>query len=323
MEAIGLDSSSSHPSTGPASLALATPETIYWILMMRLGGVEAGGTKFVCAVSEGPEIILRVSFPTTTPEETIARAIDFFRGHQVAAIGIASFGPIDLDRTSPTYGYITATPKDGWRNTDIAGPLAKAFGVPIGFDTDVNGAALGESVWGAGQGLTDVLYLTVGTGIGGGALSGGKPVHGAIHPEMGHVRVPRDPADSFPGCCPFHHDCLEGLASGTAMFQRWGTRAQDLAGDHPAWRMEARYLALGILNFVMTLSPQRVIVGGGVMHRTLLYDLVREEFHRLVNGYLQSPHIANLDAYIIAPGLGDNAGVLGAIALAQSALALQ
>ncbi|MBL8232142.1 MAG: ROK family protein [Bryobacterales bacterium] len=290
---------------------------------MRLGGVEAGGTKFVCAVGEGPGITERVSFPTTQPGETIARAIEFFRDHEVAAIGIASFGPVDLDRTSPTYGYITATPKEGWRNIDIAGPFVKAFGLPIGFDTDVNGAALGESVWGAGQGLGDVLYLTVGTGIGGGALSGGKPVHGMIHPEMGHVRVPRDSADPFSGCCPFHGDCLEGLASGTAMFQRWGARAQDLGDDHPAWRMEARYLALGILNFVMTLSPQRVIAGGGVMHRTLLYDLVREEFHRLVNGYLQSPLLANLDSYIVAPGLGDDAGVLGAIALARHALALQ
>lgn len=289
--------------------------------MALFGGVEAGGTKFVCAIGTGPEIVERVSFPTTTPEQTLRMAIDFFHNRQLAAIGIASFGPVDLDPASPTYGFITATPKDGWRNTDIAGPLARATRVPIGLDTDVNGAALGEATWGAGQGLSDILYLTVGTGIGGGALSGGKPVHGMMHPEMGHIRIPRDPSDSFPGCCPFHRDCLEGLASGTAMFERWGLRAQQLPDDHPAWRLEARYLALGMLNFVMTLSPQRIIAGGGVMHRSLLFPLIREEMQSLLAGYLQSPPIADLDTYLVPPALGDDAGVLGAIALARRASA--
>lgn len=289
--------------------------------MALFGGVEAGGTKFVCAIGTGPEIVERVSFPTTTPEQTLRLAIDFFHNRQLAAIGIASFGPVDLDPASPTYGFITATPKDGWRNTDIGGPLARATRVPIGLDTDVNGAALGEATWGAGQGLSDILYLTVGTGIGGGALSGGKPVHGMMHPEMGHIRIPRDPSDSFPGCCPFHRDCLEGLASGTAMFERWGLRAQQLPDDHPAWRLEARYLALGMLNFVMTLSPQRIIAGGGVMHRSLLFPLIREEMQSLLAGYLQSPPIADLDTYLVPPALGDDAGVLGAIALARRASA--
>lgn len=289
--------------------------------MALFGGVEAGGTKFVCAIGTGPEIVERVSFPTTTPEQTLRLAIDFFHNRQLAAIGIASFGPVDLDPASPTYGFITATPKDGWRNSDIAGPLARATRVPIGLDTDVNGAALGEATWGAGQGLSDILYLTVGTGIGGGALSGGKPVHGMMHPEMGHIRIPRDPSDSFPGCCPFHRDCLEGLASGTAMFERWGLRAQQLPDDHPAWRLEARYLALGMLNFVMTLSPQRIIAGGGVMHRSLLFPLIREEMQSLLAGYLQSPPIADLDTYLVPPALGDDAGVLGAIALARRASA--
>lgn len=289
--------------------------------MALFGGVEAGGTKFVCAIGTGPEIVERVSFPTTSPEKTLRQAIDFFQNRQLAAIGIASFGPVDLDPASPTYGFITATPKDGWRNTDIAGPLARATRVPIGLDTDVNGAALGEATWGAGQGLSDVLYLTVGTGIGGGALSGGKSVHGMMHPEMGHIRIPRDPSDSFPGCCPFHRDCLEGLASGTAMFERWGLRAQQLPDDHPAWRLQARYLALGMLNFVMTLSPQRLIAGGGVMHRSLLFPLIRKEMQALLAGYLQSPPIADLDTYLVPPALGDDAGVLGAIALARRAIA--
>jgi fructokinase len=288
--------------------------------MKRFGGLEAGGTKFVCAIGQGPEIVERISIPTTTPGQTIGQAVAFFRERNVAAIGIASFGPVDLDPASPTYGFITATPKPGWRNTDIVGPFVRATGVPVGFDTDVNGAALGEAEWGAGRGLSDLLYLTVGTGIGGGALSAGRPVHGMIHPEMGHIRIPRDPADPFRGCCPFHGDCLEGLASGTSIFERWGIRAQDLPDDHPAWRMEARYLALGILNFVMTLSPQRVIAGGGVMHRPLLYGLIREELRGLLNDYLCSPRIADLESYLVPPGLGDNAGVAGAIALASRAL---
>ncbi|MCS7023379.1 MAG: ROK family protein [Bryobacteraceae bacterium] len=288
--------------------------------MIRLGGLEAGGTKFVCAVGNGATVQQRVSFPTRKPEETLAEALAFFKHHPVQALGIACFGPVDLNPSSPTFGRITATPKPHWQNTDIVQPFAQALGIPVHFDTDVNGAALGEWAWGAGRGLNDVLYLTVGTGIGGGALSGGRPIHGLIHPEMGHIRVPRDPSDCFAGCCPFHGDCLEGLASGAAIHQRWGRAGEKLEDSHPAWRLEARYLALGLVNLVMTLSPQRVILGGGVMRRPPLYTLIRQEFKMLVNDYLQANQLKDLESYIVAPALGENAGVVGAFVLAQQAL---
>ena len=276
------------------------------------GGIEAGGTKFVCAVGSGPQDLERTTFPTTTPEETIARAIAFFRERApLRALGIASFGPVDLDPRSETYGYITSTPKAGWANTDISGMVGRALGVQVRLDTDVNAAALAESQWGSARGLDDVVYLTVGTGIGGGALAGGRLVHGLVHPEMGHMRVPRDRyADTYPGVCPYHGDCLEGLASGPAIEQRWGTRAENLPADHLAWRLEARYLAAGVVNLVCTLSPRRVIMGGGVMEQAHLFPLIREEVATALNGYVALPEIG-------PPALGKDTGVLGAIALAM------
>jgi fructokinase len=281
--------------------------------MTTYGGLEAGGTKFVCAIGTGPDDLERIAFPTTTPEETIGRAIAFFRERDaLRALGIASFGPVDLDPCSTTYGYITSTPKPGWSHTDIAGTMGRALGVPVHFDTDVNAAALAESRWGSARGLDDVVYLTVGTGIGGGALVGGRLVHGLLHPEMGHMRPPHDRiADPYGGICPFHGDCLEGLASGPAIEQRWGVRAHDLSPDHPAWRLEARYLAAGVVNLVCTLSPRRVILGGGVMEQAHLFPMIREEVATLLNGYVVAPEIG-------PPALGNNAGVLGAIALAMS-----
>ena len=286
----------------------------------RYGGIEAGGTKFVCAVGTAPDDVRETRFPTTTPDESIHRAIAFFREQpRIAAIGIASFGPIDLHPDSPTFGYITTTPKPGWANTDLAGAIKRALGVPVGFDTDVNVAALGEQRWGAAQGLDTFIYLTIGTGIGGGGLSSGKLLHGLIHPEMGHIRLPHDLArDPFPGSCPYHGDCLEGLASGPALEKRWGVRAETLPPDHPAWELEAHYLALALVNFICTLSPQRIIMGGGVMEQAQLFPLIRREVQQLLNGYVQSPAIIeNIDAYIVPPGLGKRAGVLGAIALAE------
>ena len=273
------------------------------------GGIEAGGTKFVCAVGTGPkDLRARAEFPTTSPEETIARAVAFFREHgPVAAVGIASFGPVDLKA-----GRITSTPKPGWANTDFAGTVRRALGVPVGFDTDVNGAALGEWRWGAARGLDTFLYLTVGTGIGGGGLANGRPMHGLMHPEVGHIRIPHDrAADPFAGACPYHGDCLEGLAAGPAIEARWGCRGELLAPDHPAWELEARYLALGIVNFVCTFSPERVIVGGGVMRHAGLLGMIGREVRCLLNGYLEPPEI-------VAPGLGGNAGVLGAMALGEA-----
>src|SRR5688572_4415011 len=224
--------------------------------MSRYGAIEAGGTKFVCGAGTGPDDLDFIQFPTTSPAETIARAIDFFKGKQLAAVGIASFGPVDLKT-----GFITASPKAGWNNVDFVGTVRKALALPVGFDTDVNGAALAEARWGAAQGIDDFVYITVGTGIGGGAIVNGKLVHGRLHPEMGHVRIPRDPTDSHPGSCPFHIDCLEGLAAGPALQARWGT-ASELPPAHPAWKLEAHYLALGIANLACTLSPQRIVLGG-------------------------------------------------------------
>jgi fructokinase len=290
--------------------------------MARLyGGIEAGGTKFVCAVGSGPDDVrAEVRFPTTIPEETIGQAIDFFRGQKadLAAIGIASFGPVDPDPESPTFGHITSTPKPGWANTDIRGQIQRALGLPVGFDTDVNGAALAEHRWGAAQGLTTFAYLTIGTGIGGGGMVGGQLMHGLVHPEMGHVRVPHDrKVDPFSGICPFHGDCLEGLASGPALKARWNQPPETLPPEHPAWRLEAHYLALALMNLVCTLSPQRIILGGGVMQARHVFPLIRTEVRELLNGYVQAPQVLDeIDGYIVPPALGDRAGVLGAIALA-------
>jgi fructokinase len=286
------------------------------------GAIEAGGTKFVCAVGSGPDDLRSVQFPTTSPQKTIDAAVDFFRREaagRLVALGIGSFGPIDLNRASPHYGFITATPKPGWQNTDLAGPLRAALQVTVEFDTDVNAAALGETRWGAARDVESCLYLTVGTGIGGGAVANGRLLHGMMHPEMGHIRIPHNlAADPYRGGCPFHGDCLEGLASGPAMQERWQKPAAELPSGHAAWALEARYLALAIANYVFTLSPARVILGGGVMQQTQLFPLIREEFRKILNGYIQMPQIlTELDCYIVPPALGNRAGVLGALALAM------
>ena len=246
------------------------------------GAIEAGGTKFVCLVGSGPDDIrAETRFPTTTPEATLRNALEFLRAEQVrqgplAAVGIASFGPVDLHPGSATFGFITSTPKPGWANVDVAGAARAALGVPVGFDTDVNAAGLAEWRWGAAQGLDSVLYLTVGTGIGGGGLMDGRLLHGLVHPEMGHIRIPHDlQLDPFPGVCPFHGDCLEGLACGPAIKARWQQPAEELPHDHPAWPLEARYLALALVNFICTLSPRRIVVGGGVMSNPRLLPMIR------------------------------------------------
>ena len=291
------------------------------------GAIEAGGTKFVCAIGSGPDDLQEmVSFPTTRPQETMEKTIHYLQSVQknhgaLQAIGIASFGPLDPRPVSPTYGYITATPKPGWSNFDFAGAIQKEISLPIGFDTDVNGAALSEWRWGAGQGLDTIIYLTIGTGIGGGGLINGELMHGLIHPEMGHIPLPHDwAADPFPGFCPFHGDCLEGMAAGPALEKRWGLRAENLPAGHPAWELEAHYLALGLRNLICTLSPQRIILGGGVMQQPHLFPLIRQKVQQSLNGYVQSPWLhEQIDEYIVPPGLGARAGVLGAIALAMQA----
>lgn len=289
------------------------------------GGVEAGGTKFVCAVG-GPtlELHARTSFPTTTPSETLERTIDFFRSYRgdgrLAAVGVGSFGPVDPDPASATFGYITTTPKAGWRQTEFAGRLRRALEVPIGFDTDTNAAALGEHAHGAAVGLDTFLYLTVGTGVGGGALVGGRRLHGLLHPEMGHVALPRAAGDAFEGACPFHGDCLEGMISGPALEARTGRPPHELPPDHEVWTHTVHYLAAALVNFVCVLSPQRLILGGGVMHQSHLFPRVRRRVQDLLNGYLQCPQILDdMDTYIVPPGLGDDSGVVGALALAREA----
>jgi fructokinase len=289
------------------------------------GGIEAGGTKFICAIGADPENIhSRIRIETTTPAETIGKAIDYFRQQQeqysLTSIGIGSFGPLDLDKNSNTYGCITSTPKPGWRNTDLVKPIRQALKIPIAFDTDVNAAALGEYRWGAARTLTDFIYLTIGTGIGGGGMQNGKLIHGLSHPEMGHILLPHDSTiDSFTGCCPFHNDCFEGLASGPAIEKRWGVASRDLPDDHPAWELEAHYIALACVNYTCTLLPQRIILGGGVMNRKILLPLIHAKTRRILNDYIQLPLIVTeIENYIVLPGLGNAAGIAGAIALARS-----
>jgi fructokinase len=284
------------------------------------GGVETGGTWCVCALGTGPDDLrAHETFPTTSPEPTLDRIVAFFDAQPApAAVGVGSFGPVDLDPDSPTWGSVTTTPKPDWGDTPVATVLRDRLGVEVAFDTDVNAAALAEYRWGAGRNLPSVCYLTVGTGIGAGLVIGGQPVHGLVHPEVGHLRIPHDKErDPFPGVCPTHGDCWEGLASGTALAERWGASPEDLADDHPAWDLEADYLALGILSIVSVASPHRVIVGGGVLERGPLMSAVRERLRDLVRGYLATPLLGErIDDYLVPPSLGDDAGVLGALALA-------
>lgn len=304
-----------------------------------VGAIEAGGTKFVCAVGVGPRtgLVAREQFDTgDSPPRLLGQIAEWFDAAQrehgrLAALGIASFGPVDLQVGSPTYGFITSTPKPHWQNTDLLTPLRQRLGdLPIGFDTDVNGAGLGERQWGAAAGLDDFLYITIGTGIGAGGMARGRLLHGLVHPEMGHIRVPRLPGDTFPGVCPFHGDCWEGLCSGTALAARAGCPAEQLPPDHAAWEYETHYIASAIANLVCTLSPRRVIVGGSVrragqLGETEFFRRIRATFRRLLNGYIASPSLSEsaIDDYIVPPILGDDAGICGAVALAHAALGLE
>lgn len=292
------------------------------------GGIEGGGTKFVCAVGTSPDDIRREErFPTVTPQETLDKAIAFFRQaeadfEKLSALGIACFGPLDPNPDSPTFGHILPTPKPGWSNADVVGMLKSAYEIPIAFDTDVNGAAIGEWTWGVAQGLDTFIYLTIGTGIGGGAMVNGKLLHGLLHPEMGHIPLPHDrERDPFEGWCPFHKDCFEGLANGPALEKRWGQKAETLPSDHPAWDLEAHYIALALSTYIVTLSPQRIILGGGVMGQEFLFPMIRQKVKEALNGYVQSPAVGeDISKFIVPPGLGTRSGMLGAIALARRAL---
>ena len=287
------------------------------------GGIEGGGTKFNCAVGSGPDnIIAEARFPTTTPTETIGQVIEFFQPYvnQMHGIGLGSFGPFDADPASPTYGYITTTPKPHWGNTNVLGMLKEKINLPIAVDMDVAVAGLGEAKWGASKNDSHSLYLTIGTGIGGGYIIHGQPLRGLVSLEMGHIRLARDPQlDPFRGACPYHGDCFEGLAAGPAVEKRFGQRGETLPDDHPFWELEAGYIAQALVNYILSLAPQRIIIGGGVMQKDFMFPSVRRKTQALLNGYINHAMILNhIDEYIVPPALGGRSGVLGSIALAMS-----
>ncbi|MBS1675782.1 MAG: ROK family protein [Actinobacteria bacterium] len=286
---------------------------------MSFGGIEAGGTKWVCAIGGAGVEPARVEiFPTTTPAETIGRAVEFFAAEpDLEALGVGLFGPVEVRRDSPRWGTILTTPKPGWEGTDVAGALARSLRVPIALDTDVNAAAVGEWRHGAARGVDTFVYVTVGTGIGGGVFVDGRPLHGLQHPEVGHMMVPHDRSrDPFEGSCPFHGDCLEGLASGTAMRARRGRPAEELGDDPEAWELEAEYLALGLANVVLVVSAERIVLGGGVGGAPGLIERVRTRLREILAGYVDAPALRDMDTYLVPPGLGSRSGVVGALTLA-------
>lgn len=289
---------------------------------MLIGGIEAGGTKMVCAVGDENGVIKdRTSFPTRQPEETFADMIAYYRNWDIQALGIGCFGPVDLNRQSRTYGYITKTPKPGWGNCDIVGAFKDALGVPVGFDTDVNGAVLGEVTWGAARGLDSAIYITIGTGVGVGVYVNGGLLHGLVHPEGGHILLIRHPKDTYEGKCSFHKNCVEGLAAGPSIEARWGKKAAELADRDEVWEMEAYYIAQAITDYILSYSPQKIILWGGVMHQEKLFGMVRKEVLNLLNGYVAHEAITeHIDQYIVPPALGEDPGIMGAIKLGLDAL---
>ena len=289
---------------------------------MRLGALEAGGTKMVCAIcDENGNVSDRVSIPTTTPAETMPKLQEYFRDKNVDCLGIACFGPIDLRENSDTYGYITTTPKAGWANTDVVGAF-KELGVPVGFDVDVNGSVLGEVTFGIGKGKNHVIYITIGTGLGVGVYQEGKLLHGMQHPEGGHILLPIHPKDPMKrGVCPFHPNCLEGLASGTSVRERWGKGGQDLVDRDEVWDLEAFYLATALVSYTAILSPELIILGGGMMHQSeQILPRVHAQYKELLNGYIKTEQTMKPEEYIVCQSLNDNQGILGAAMLGLQAM---
>jgi fructokinase len=274
----------------------------------------------VCAIGTADgQLLAEATFPTKDPAETTRELVAFFRGKTIKALGIGAFGPVDLNPASPTYGHILDTPKLAWRYFDFAGTLKRALGVPVGIDTDVNAACLGEMTYGCAKGLKNVLYLTVGTGIGAGIAVDGKLVHGMLHPEAGHILLTPHPEDSFPGLCPYHKNCFEGMASGPAIAERWGAKAADLHDQAKVWEVESYYLGQALVNYILVLAPEKIILGGGVMKQTQLFPLVRRQVARLLNGYLKTKELQDLDSYIVPNSLQERQGILGALELAKRA----
>lgn len=287
---------------------------------MIYGALEAGGTKMVCAIGdENGSIFDRISVPTETPEITLPKLIDYFKDKQIETLGIGCFGPIDLNRKSKTYGSITSTPKVAWRNCAIVKAFEEALHIPVGFDTDVNGSVLGEVTWGCAKGLSNVIYITIGTGVGVGVYAQGMLLHGMLHPEGGHILLPKHPSDTYKGRCPYHGDrCLEGLAAGPAIEERWGRRGVELADKKEVWELEAYYISVALANYILTLSPQKIILGGGIMHQEQLMPLIRKEVLSLLAGYLSTPELSDIDKYIVLPSLDDNQGIMGALKLGMN-----
>lgn len=289
---------------------------------MKLGSIEAGGTKFVLGVgNERGEIFDSLTLPTRTPEETIPEVIAYFKNNPVDAIGLGSFGPVDVRKNSPTYGSIMNTPKLPWRNYPFLKTIQDALQVPIGFSTDVNAAALGEKTFGAAQGLNSCLYITIGTGIGAGAIVNDRFIEGLSHPEMGHIFVRRHPEDDFVGSCPYHGDCLEGLAAGPAIEKRWGKKGVELSDRNEVWELEAYYIAQALAQYILILVPERIIIGGGVSKQRSIFPFIREKVKELLNDYISVPELdEGINQYIVPPQLEGNSGLIGGFVLGQLAL---
>lgn len=288
---------------------------------MRLGALEAGGTKMVCAIGdENGEIFDKISIPTLTPADSMPKMIQYFKENNIEALGIGSFGPIDLHKDSPTYGYITSTPKQAWTNYDFVGGFAKELNCPIGFDTDTNAAALGEASFGATKGLDCSMYITIGTGIGVGIFVENKLLHGMLHPEAGHILMAKHPQDNYAGKCPFHGTCFEGVAAGPAIEERYGAKADTLEDRGDVWEMEAFYIAQALVNYTLTISPKRIVLGGGVMHQKQLFPLIREQFAKMLNGYVKTRELEDLESYIVPSVLNDNQGIMGCLKLAEQSM---
>lgn len=290
---------------------------------MIIGAIELGGSKIVCAIgNEKGHISDRIHIPTETPDRTMPLIIKYFMNKNIEALGVGCFGPIDADKDSKTYGYITSTPKIAWRNYNIVKTLRDALKVPIGFDTDVNAAALGETTSGALTGCKIGIYITIGTGIGVGVCIGGKPMYGLMHPEAGHIILRRKKNDNYRGICPYHRDCFEGLASGPAIEDRWGKKPCELHNDYEVWQLEAEYIAQAIVNYILCYSPNRIVLGGGVMHQDQMFPIIRFNVKEYLNGYINMKEILDdIDTYIVPPALGDDSGIKGAVMLGVNAKA--
>lgn len=288
---------------------------------MLIGALEAGGTKMVCAIgNEDGTILEQVSIPTITPEETLPKIVAYFKDKGIKALGVAAFGPVDVKPESETYGYILDTPKLAWKHKDLLGILKKELNVPIGLDTDVNGSCLGEMTYGCAKGLDSVIYITIGTGVGVGVSVNGKLLHGMLHPEGGHILLERHPEDPDGGICPYHKNCLEGFASGPSIEKRWGKKAIELVDRPEVWEMESYYIAQALTDYIMILSPQKIILGGGVMHQEQLFPLIRSKVKEMVNGYINTKELEDMDNYIVPASLNDDQGIMGCIKLGLDAL---